>query len=89
LLTILFSSPAQIQTPEAIADDLDSLGKTDSAEFMRNELDHQIKLALVDVMKVGSAQPVLLCNGTTVSEAAFASVATGFKPCVAQGPRLL
>lgn len=42
----------QIQTPEAIADNLDELGKTDSAEFMRSELDHQIKLALVDVMKV-------------------------------------
>jgi hypothetical protein len=50
LSTVRFDD--QIQTPEAIADNLDELGRHDSAEFMRNELDHQIKLALVDVMKV-------------------------------------
>ena len=42
----------QIQTVAAIADNLDELGKSDSAEYLRNELDHQIKLCLVDVMKV-------------------------------------
>ena len=43
---------SQIQTVAAIADNLDELGKSDSAEYLRNELDHQIKLCLVDVMKV-------------------------------------
>lgn len=38
----------------AIADNLEELGKTDSADFLRNELDHQIKLCLVDVMKVSA-----------------------------------
>lgn len=45
----------QIQTVAAIADNLEELGKTDSADFLRNELDHQIKLCLVDVMKVRDA----------------------------------
>mmetsp|Transcript_53937 Transcript_53937/g.106410 ORF Transcript_53937/g.106410 Transcript_53937/m.106410 type:complete len:908 (+) Transcript_53937:46-2769(+) len=44
----------QIQTPEAIADNLDALGKSDSADFMRNELDRQIKLALVDILKASN-----------------------------------
>ena len=39
---------------EAIADNLDSLGKSDSADFLRNELDHQIKLCLVDVLKASN-----------------------------------
>lgn len=41
----------QIQTVSAIADNLESLGKADSAEYMRNELDSQIKYCMVDVMK--------------------------------------
>ena len=38
----------------AIADNLEELGKTDSADFLRNELDNQIKLCLVDVMKASN-----------------------------------
>eukprot|EP00598_Pedospumella_elongata_P000985 CAMPEP_0184975758 /NCGR_PEP_ID=MMETSP1098-20130426/6898_1 /TAXON_ID=89044 /ORGANISM="Spumella elongata, Strain CCAP 955/1" /LENGTH=912 /DNA_ID=CAMNT_0027498531 /DNA_START=40 /DNA_END=2778 /DNA_ORIENTATION=- len=44
----------QIQTVAAIADNLEELGKTDSADFLRNELDNQIKLCLVDVMKASN-----------------------------------
>lgn len=50
----------QIQTVAAIADNLEELGKTDSADFLRNELDHQIKLCLVDVLKV-LLIPVTVC----------------------------
>jgi len=36
------------------------LGKTDSAEYMRNELDSQIKLCMVDVLKA--------CNQTLMKK---------------------
>ena len=38
--------------PEALAATLENDGHSSNAEFMRNDLDHQIKLCLVDVLKV-------------------------------------
>jgi hypothetical protein len=39
----------QIQTPGALADTLDACGLHSNAEFMRNGLDHEIKLCLSDI----------------------------------------
>ena len=41
----------QCQSVEAIAADLERRGRTDSAEFVRKELDTQIKACLVDVLR--------------------------------------
>ncbi|KAJ1441572.1 tubulin-tyrosine ligase/Tubulin polyglutamylase, partial [Ochromonadaceae sp. CCMP2298] len=45
---------AQVQGIEAIAKGLDDIGKSDSAEYMRNTLDHEIKLCLVDLLKASN-----------------------------------
>jgi len=45
---------AQVQTIEAVADGLDECGKHENASFMREQLDHHIKLCLVDILKASN-----------------------------------
>lgn len=42
----------KIQMPEALAATLEADGFHANANYLRNEIDHQIKLCLVDVLKV-------------------------------------
>lgn len=44
----------QIQTPEAVADLIEGDGHVESANYIRNQMDHDIKLCMVDILKAAT-----------------------------------